>query len=232
MGKGGVGKSLVSTLLAENLINSGATVFCADTDPTNPTFSSYPAFGAKHIDIMTPDMNIDRSRFDDLIDLLLTHEGECVLDNGASSFLPMMSYLIQYKVIEFLRESGHDVVVHAVLIGGLGMDETLRMLEVILESQPAPVVVWENELFGPIIKGGKTFGESDLYKMYAERICGIVKIPSHSEDTFGKDMHNLTSNRLTIAEAMNSPSFKTMSRQRLKQFERRIGEQLAATGVA
>lgn len=231
MGKGGVGKSFISSVLAQFLLQEKDDLFCADTDPTNPTFSSYPAFKAKHINIMTPDMNIDKSNFDDLIDMLLDHPGDCVVDNGASSFLPMMAYLMENKVIEYLIAAEKKVYVHAPLIGGLGMDETIRGLTTLLKSQPASIVVWENELFGPVEKDGKRFSDSALYKAHKDRIAGIVTIDHRSPDTFGKDMHTLTSNRMTFNEAKQSPMFKTMQRQRLLTVERDIATQLTALAL-
>jgi len=177
MGKGGVGKSFITTVLAEYLMETKeAPLFCADTDPTNPTFSSYKALGAEHINIMTPTMNIDRGNFDNLVEKLIQHEGDCVIDNGASSFLPMLSYICENDLIEFLRESGKEIVVHAPLVGGLGMDETLRGLDTILKNVPAQIVVWENPMYGPVVKNGKTFDHSRLYLDHAHRYRGIVKL--------------------------------------------------------
>jgi adenylylsulfate kinase-like enzyme len=40
-GKGGVGKSLVSSILAQYFRHRGADIYCLDTDPVNQTFSQY-----------------------------------------------------------------------------------------------------------------------------------------------------------------------------------------------
>jgi hypothetical protein len=227
MGKGGVGKSFVTTILAEYLKEKAEkNLFCADTDPTNPTFSSYPSFAATHINIMTPEMNIDRANFDDLVDMLLAHEGDSVIDNGASSFLPMMSYICENKLIEALKNEGKEIVVHAPLVGGLGMDETLRGLDAILQNLPVEVVVWENEVYGPVVKNGKKFGESAFYQKHSSRIRGIVHITQGSADTLVKTLHKLTSHRLTFAEAQESKDFKYMEKQRLAETARAINSQL------
>ena len=44
-GKGGVGKSLVATVLAQYLREKGKDVRCIDTDPVNRTFAQYRWFG-------------------------------------------------------------------------------------------------------------------------------------------------------------------------------------------
>jgi CO dehydrogenase nickel-insertion accessory protein CooC1 len=42
-GKGGVGKSVVATWLAEFLVSRGRSVRCIDGDPVNRSFSQYKA---------------------------------------------------------------------------------------------------------------------------------------------------------------------------------------------
>lgn len=227
-GKGGVGKSYISALLAQYINTTYGKPFVADTDPSNPTIAGYPAFGAKHINIMTMDMNIDKSKFDELIEDLLSFEGDCVVDNGASSFLPMMAYMMENNVIELLREAGKTVVIHAVMIGGLGMDETSRCIKTLLSSQVAPLVVWENELYGPVVKGDKYFKDSKIYIENRDRILGVIRIVERGADTFGKDLKMMTSNRLTFDEIMNSTEIRIMTKQRLATVRRDIDTQLDA----
>lgn len=231
MGKGGVGKSTVSIFLAQHLRRNRESVFCADTDPTNHTFAGYPGIGAQHFDIMTPDMNFDKSQFDDLIEHLLLHPGDSVVDNGASSFLPMMAYMVENEVINTLLSAGKKVYIHSVLIGGLGLDETFNMLATILAALPAPLVVWENELFGPVIKGDVTFFDTATYNDNKSRIVGCVQLRARDKDTFGKDMHVMSSNRLTFDEVKESPLFRLMAKQRMATVRRDIETQLEAVNI-
>jgi Mrp family chromosome partitioning ATPase len=48
-GKGGVGKSLVASILAQFYRANGHAVKCIDTDPVNQTFSQYAGIGAQHM---------------------------------------------------------------------------------------------------------------------------------------------------------------------------------------
>lgn len=50
---------------------------------------------------MTADMNIDKSGFDNLVEMLLEAPADCVVDNGSSSFLPMMANMLENSVIPF-----------------------------------------------------------------------------------------------------------------------------------
>ena len=52
-GKGGVGKSLVASILAQYFLHRGANIRCLDTDPVNRTFSQYEAFCAEHLQLMS-----------------------------------------------------------------------------------------------------------------------------------------------------------------------------------
>jgi hypothetical protein len=225
-GKGGVGKSWVSAALANYLRNIDVPLYAADTDPSNPTFASVKYFGAQHINIMTESMNIDRSRFDELIEALISHEGNCVVDNGSSSFLPMMAYMLENDVLQFLASHGKTVYVHAVLVGGEGLDETLRCIGTLINAGVPNLVVWENEFYGPVIRNGKTFVESDVYKKNRDRFAGVIRIAGRSHDTFGKDLSLMGVSRLSFTEAVTSSAFKMMSRQRLSTVWRDIESQL------
>ena len=62
-GKGGVGKSLVASILTQHFLESGKDVCCVDTDPVNATFAGYQKFNVTALDIMN-DNDIDSRRFD------------------------------------------------------------------------------------------------------------------------------------------------------------------------
>lgn len=233
-GKGGVGKSLVAAVLAQYLSahkTAVGTLLCADTDPVNDTFARYAAFNAQRIKILNVDNNVDARAFDGLIETVLAHEGDCVIDNGASTFIPLSSYLKENNVVELLQESGKKVYIHAVLTGGQAMDDTINGLNILLTSQAAPVVVWENEFFGEVSRDGRRFIDSKLYEKNKNRIAGIVTLHKRNGDTFGKDMELLVSNKLTFGEAMESPIFSLMPRQRLKIIQRSLFEQLSALAL-
>ena len=226
MGKGGVGKSLVSTLLAEYLKETGSDLYCADTDPLTPTFHEYNAIGAEHISIMAKDSSIDKRKFDKLFEKLLVHTGDSVVDTGATNFIALMEYLLQADIFGILAAHGKPVIVHAPLAGGSMMEHTLQGLDYLSELKATSLVVWENENWGPIIKNGKTFGESKFYEDIRARVIGIVKIAERTPDTFGHDMKTMITKRLTFAEALDSPDFQTFSRSRLGIVRMDVFEQL------
>lgn len=230
-GKGGVGKSLIAATLAQYFNDRGDNLFCADTDPVNDTFSRYKALGVKTIGILDKDNNIDTRVFDGLMEELIEHEGTAVIDNGASTFVPLTTYMVHSQAIETLVESGRPVTIHAVLTGGQAMQDTLVGLKSLLETQTAPVVVWINEFFGPVTKNGKSFIESSLFESYKDRIKGVITLEKRNADTHGKDMELLVSNNLTFEEAKTSDIFTLMPRSRLARVQKEIYQQLDALSL-
>src|SRR5450631_4332130 len=81
-GKGGVGKSLVSLLLAQYLRRSGIALRCIDTDPVNDTFSQFKAIGASHLNLMR-DRRVDQGAYDTLFGQILAEPSTFVVDCGA-----------------------------------------------------------------------------------------------------------------------------------------------------
>jgi uncharacterized protein YegP (UPF0339 family) len=225
-GKGGVGKSLASSILAQFLISKGNDVFCADTDPVNDTFSRYTAFPVESVRIMDAMNNIDTRQFDGLIEKLIAYDGQAVVDNGASTFVPLTSYLVDSFILKTLEDMGKRVVLHTVITGGQALQDTLTGLNSLLKAQTSPIVVWENEYFGKVVKNGKTFLESELYKQNKDRILGVVKIDKRSADTYGRDMEMLASNMLTFEQAQTSDLFTLIPRIRLSHVQKALFEQL------
>jgi len=103
---------------------------CLDTDPVNRTFAAYKALNVSTVDILD-DGNVDVREFDRFIELLIqaSEETAVVIDNGASTFLPLCAYLKENNVISFLRDRGHDIKLHTVVTGGQALLDTMNGLE-------------------------------------------------------------------------------------------------------
>ena len=229
-GKGGVGKSLVSAMLAQYFTSINAPVKCIDTDPVNQTFVGYKALGAAHLPLMDGS-KLDERKFDQMLERLLSEEGVFVVDNGASSFIPLSNYLVENNAIQMLKDAGREVYIHTVITGGQAMTDTLQGLATLAE-QPAinNIVIWLNEYFGLIEVNGKTFKEMKVYNQYQDKVRGIVCIAKRNQDTFGKDIEEMASKKLTFAEAIESPAFAIMAKQRIKTVQKDIFSQLDEVG--
>lgn len=229
-GKGGVGKSLISSLLAQYFGSIGANVKCIDTDPVNQTFVNYKALQAQHLKLMDGS-KIDERQFDQLMERLLSEDGVFIIDNGASSFVPLSNYLIENNAIAMLKDAGRDVFIHCVVTGGQALVDTLSGFKALAEQTDTKnIVVWLNEYFGPIERDGKTFAEMKVYEENKDKVRGIVRIAKRNADTFGKDIEEMASKKLTFGEVLEKPDFSIMAKQRIKTVQKDIFSQLDEVG--
>lgn len=216
-GKGGVGKSLIAATLAQYKESKGQKPLCIDTDPVNATFEGYKALGVKRLQIMDSDEIITRN-FDTLIELIAPSKNDVIIDNGATSFVPLSHYLISNQVPALLADMGHELVVHTVITGGQAFLDTVNGFSQLASQFPlnAIFVVWLNPYWGPIEHEGKSFEQLKAYTTHKARVSAIIKIPTLKADTYGRDLSEMLQARLTFDEALATDSLTIMTRQRLK----------------
>src|SRR4051795_6729771 len=87
-GKGGVGKSVIAALLAQYIAGNGKKPLCIDTDPVNATFHGYKELDVHRLQIMEGD-EINPRHFDALVEMIAPTRDDAIIDNGASSFVPL-----------------------------------------------------------------------------------------------------------------------------------------------
>lgn len=227
-GKGGIGKTYVSTILAQWLKTKSDTVLrCYDTDQENTTFSRYKALDVKHVPVMTESRTIDPKRFDALMIDILEEDGNCVIDNGANTFSPLMAYLIENDCFNLLEESGRKVYIHTIVGGGDTLHDTAMGFVTTAKSTQVPLVLWENEHFGLLQSAsGKSFLESQTYADNSQRVRGRIVLSARNADTFGADVKKMNTGRLTVDEVKASDKFNVMEKQRIKVVFRDLFEQL------
>lgn len=227
-GKGGVGKSLVASFFAQYLIASDQDeIHCFDTDPVNPTFSRYKALNVSTVPLLNASNNINSRNFDGLIEKLIELEGIGVVDNGAATFVPLMSYIAENDIDNLLAENGIKLYIHSVIAGGQAQKDCLEGLNKILNGINAKVVVWLNHHFGEVTELGKQFTDLSLYKKNQDKIVKIVELYPLNPDTAGHDIQMVTSLNLTFEEVDSHHEFTLIPRQRLHRIKRSIWEQLA-----
>ena len=162
--KGGVGKSLVASILAQYFRHYGREIHCIDSDPVNQTFSQYAELGAEHLALMR-DGRIDSGGFDILLHRLLIEEGTFIVDNGASTFVPLWGFIVESNALEMLSDAGRKLFVHTIITGGQALGDTLKGFKSLADSSvERNIVVWLNEYFGVIERDGKTFTDMQAYK--------------------------------------------------------------------
>lgn len=215
-GKGGIGKSLVASILAQYFLERGQKVRCFDADPVNHTLAQYAKLPVERVKLLG-DGGVDPRGFDALLEeVLMTEHGIIVVDSGASTFIPLWNYILENDVVGTLKEIETQLYVHSIVTGGQALGDTLKGLcEVAETATDRNIIVWINEYFGPISYGGKEFLEMSAYKDHADKVLGTITIRRRSPDTFGRDMHEMITRKQTFDEAMESESCFMMNRKRL-----------------
>ncbi|EHY0174132.1 conjugal transfer protein TraL [Salmonella enterica] len=231
-GKGGVGKSTSAGIIAQYKMGKGQTPLCIDTDPVNATFEGYKALNVRRLNIMDGD-EINSRNFDTLVELIAPSKHDVVIDNGASSFVPLSHYLISNQVPALLHDMGHELVVHTVITGGQALLDTVNGFAQLAGQFPAEAlfVVWLNPYWGPIEHEGKGFEQLKAYTANRERVSAIIKMPVLKEETYGRDFSDMLQERLTFDEALAKESLTIMTRQRLKIVKNQLFAELDKAAV-
>jgi hypothetical protein len=230
-GKGGVGKTLVASILVQYFRERGMTVYPVDTDPVNHSLAQYRELGVERLDVVR-DGRVDQRQFDVLLERLLTESGLFVVDSGASTFIPLWHYMLENHVLDYLRKSGRRIVVHSVITGGQALADTLSgFTDVARTTSERSIVVWLNEYFGHIQQDGSPFREMAAYRDNEQKVLGAVGIARRNQDTFGRDVEEMIASKLTFAEALRNGQFSIMAKQRLKIVRDDLFEQLDALNL-
>lgn len=234
MGKGGVGKSVTASMLAQYFRSKGVAPLCLDTDPVNATFSGYKGLEVERLEIQKGE-DIDPRQFDVLVERIL---GEAdpnrvmLVDNGAATFVPLCSYLANNQVFPFLKENGHSIRIHAVIGGGGSLNDTFNGFATLCQAFPdVPMIVWLNEHIGALERDGVSLEKSAVYKSYAKRIAAQIVLPALKKETFGHDMEAMLAARETFEEVFASPSYSIMAKQRLRMIQKGVFLQLDRAGL-
>ncbi|HAU0227392.1 TPA: conjugal transfer protein TraL [Legionella pneumophila] len=216
-GKGGVGKSFVSATTAQYKYHKEQAPLCIDTDPINATFHGFKALNVERLDIMEGD-EINPRHFDTLIEKIAASDQDIIIDNGASSFVPLSHYIISNQVPALLKDMGHELIVHSVITGGQALFDTITGFIHLVNQLPEDIrfIVWLNPYWGRIEHEGKPFEQLKVYKENRDRVAALINIPDLKEETFGRDLTDMLQQKMTFNEAINAPDRNIMTRQRLK----------------
>ena len=88
-----------------------------------------------------------------------------MVDNGASTFLPLWHYLLENSALDVPAPPGRRVYVHTVITGGQALLDTLNGFhELAQTTEQRNIVVWVNEYFGRVEAEGKKFSEMSAYR--------------------------------------------------------------------
>jgi hypothetical protein len=217
-GKGGIGKSWLSSALLQYFKERYKSTVGIDVDPSNNSFAAYKALKVIPLKLLN-NGNIDRRCFDELIETILSENNRIVVvDIGSGPFIPLLSYMVENESFSFLQKSGVKTILIPILVGGEAAVDTGNSF-VVLSELGLPMIAFENSFFGPVEIGGKPCSD---WKPVIEAnkkglISGVVSIGGRSKDLFGEDIRAMSSKKMTFSEAINMTSgFSLMKRQRIK----------------
>ena len=143
--------------------------------------------------------------------------------------MPLIAYAIENDMVDLLTSEDNsytgNVFIHVVIAGGEGLAHTLAGLNMICEKfnqDNAMIIVWLNEYLGSIEQAGKQFKDMDEYKKNKSRIFTVIKIPTYTSDTYGKDISDMLSKNRILSEMIVSPSVNIASRHRYNKVQKEI----------
>jgi DNA polymerase III delta prime subunit len=218
-GKGGVGKSMVATMLAQYLQERGYHPFCGDTDPVNTTFHQVKGLDVALVPI-TEGGTVVQRLFDPLFETIMATDTPVVVDNGASTFLPMLKFLKSNMILETMADMNKQIYIHTIITGGQAKDDTatglLALIEMIKSAGTnTKVIVWKNEFWGTPLFNGVQLEDMPWIKKNASIIEGVISIIDRQSDAYSTDIKIMTENHMTYKEIKESSEFGVLAKSRL-----------------
>lgn len=235
-GKGGVGKSMIASMLYQYFLEEEYPVLGYDTDPVNKTLSSYKEFqNITQINIMQDDgNNIDSRKFDLLLQELVEapQDAHIIIDNGASSFLALGAYINDNNMLDVLAEEKHKTYLHTIITGGQGLNDTLNGFASLAVNFPtANIIVWLNPYFGKIgTDKANSFYDLVAYREYGSRIDSVIELPLGNKDLIGKDLEILFAQKQSFQAGINGSNYVAV-KSRLKKYWKEMKERIDAANI-
>ena len=236
--KGGVGKSLICTILACYFEDRAQRILNLDLDANQPTFSRYRGLDVQRVEV-TRNGKVDSGLFDYALETIYgpnVREGlprtdidQVIVDSGAGSYLPFVQYMRRENVMENFADLGYCHSLHVVIVGGQAMDDCVLSLNQLATHFGAgsKIVVWLNSYFDNLPWSGiNEFYESRVYRKYEQLIHGVVEMPDLDPETEGRAFARFSKANQTFAEALSSGDLSYADSKRLLRLRQTYYEQL------
>lgn len=220
-GKGGVGKSMVASILAQYMLERGYSPVCGDTDPVNSTFHQIKSLNVSLIPISEGGVVLQRL-FDPLFESIINVDEPSIIDNGASTFLPMVKFIKSNDIFRTLESFEKQVFIHSIITGGQAKDDTatglIALIDTLKESDSnAKIIVWKNEFWGIPEFKGKQLESMPWIKEAGNLIQGFVTIIDRNSDAYSTDIKIMSENHMTYDDVKKSDQFGILSKSRINR---------------
>lgn len=225
--KGGAGKSVCSSILAQYLNDrTEGNLSLIDTDPSNKTLGSYESLNVTMVDVIGKNKIVDQSKFDGFINDFVESNNTMVVDTGSGDFLAINNYIHDNGIPEIFVDMGKQLIIHCPINYGQASFETIKCLTKLIENYPTvPIIVWENEYFG---RAEKELTETKLIKSH-KNIIGVVKIAKKNSDTDEQDFSRMLENAMTFKDVKDTSDkslFGFIEKTRIDRIRKEIYAQL------
>lgn len=223
--KGGMGKTVISSMLTQWLMSKGYQTVAVDADPMNNSLARYAALYPTIVKLVDGD-SINAVEADRCFEWILSTDADFVVDCGSSGFLSMATYLMRERFIEHLAVAGDGrFLLHTVIAGSDLEDESVERANDFVAQMPKSmqIVLWVNPYFGEFAY------ERETVEFYRDKGARIVRMPDVHPRLDGADLKEMFRLGLTFAEVRNGAkdgSLGAFSRIRLGQYWEKLAPQI------
>lgn len=220
-GKGGVGKTVIAWLFYQHQFEHQLKSKIIDIDPVNATFSQFKAIPVKHLAMYDEHQTLMPNKLDAWATSIIEDPLPTLVDGAASTFVPLLSYMIDSGLPELFADLELDLNIHVPIAGGPAQTDTLGGLASLIKHlSPANFYIWLNFHSGLIehTKANKKleFQEMKVYQDNQDRIAGIIRLPKYQQ-LKADDLAAMLKNRHIFSEVADHPDlYSILSRSRLK----------------
>lgn len=226
--KGGIGKSLIASLLTQWHIDTGQKAAAYDNDPATATLKGYKGLPVRKLEMLS-DGVINKQSYDDMFNTMTREDSSFVVDNGASNFVELLNYIEHSGLMEALDEIGIKPTVHVPLVGADDLTLTAAGLQQLVEtlSPVAEIVVWQNLYKGDLVGKSGPWEKTELYHSVKDRILAEVRL-ERRDDMTNAAIKKMLTDRLTFREVDASEAHDFLTKRRLRTVRDDVYRQLTA----
>ena len=221
-GKGGIGKSTVSSILLEFLTEkNNGNALGLDTDVNNRTISDIKSLDVVVLNLAPDSNTVDISKFDDMLMFMMqderTKSKDLVIDCGATIYMPLYSYLVNNDVFNLLSDFEHYVHI-PVAIGTEAEADCLLQLDSMLNAfgDTPTYVVWENQFFST--KSDHDIEKLEAYQKNKEKIFAVVKMTKR-DILFESALEKMKKRKQIFADVNMDPEYNILEKSRLHKIK-------------
>lgn len=221
--KGGVGKSIFSSILAEYLYEDNKYLEVISTGPIHYTLSNYKALSVKNIKTLNKKNLVDQAKFDNIFDRFFTNNLSILVDTSSNDFLPFNHYMLHTEVPNIFSQENKELIIHCPISYGENKNETISCLLKIIEDYPGiPIIIWENEFFG---KNQNSFIDASVFNN-TNNIIGAVKLEDMYDEMEKQAFSKMLKKYMTFKETLEDNDFNSVEKEILEHIKHSIWKQL------